>query len=203
MVTDNKKWHYLAVKSISGLLRRRISNYNGDFYCLNCFHSYTTNNKLKKHQRICDAHDFCRIAMLNNDNKVLKYVPGKKSLEHPFIIYTDVKFILRILDTRQNNPEKSYTENKALHVPSGYELVLCCSFDNSKTEIMCYRGNDCIEKFCKQLRDLATKIINYEKMEIILTDEEKRSYEQQEVCHIYREKFCYYEDDEKTYKNVI
>ena len=49
---------------------------------------------------------------------------------------------------------------------------------------MCYRGNDCIEKFCKQLRDLATKIINYEKMEIILTDEEKRSYEQQEVCHI-------------------
>ena len=40
-------------------------------------------------------------------------------------------------------------------------------------------------------------------MEIILTDEEKRSYEQQEVCHIYREKFCYYEDDEKTYKNVI
>ena len=146
MITGNKKWHYLAVKSLSGLLRGITSNHNGDFYCLNCFHSYKTKNKLKKHQRICDDHDFCHITMPNNNNKVLKYVPRKKSLKHPFISYSDLECILRILDTYQNNPEKSYTENKALHVPSGYALVLCCSFDNSKTEIMCYRRNNCIEK---------------------------------------------------------
>ena len=80
MITGNKKWHYLAVKSLSGLLRGITSNHNGDFYCLNCFHSYKTKNKLKKHQRICDDHDFCHITMPNNNNKVLKYVPGKKSL---------------------------------------------------------------------------------------------------------------------------
>ena len=39
MITDNEKWHYLAVKNISGLLRRITSNHDGDFYCLNCFHS--------------------------------------------------------------------------------------------------------------------------------------------------------------------
>ena len=94
MITDNKKWHYLAVKTISGLLRGITSNQNVDFYCLNCFHSYTTKNKLKKHQRIGDDHDFCHITMPNNNNKVLKYVPGKKSLEHPFIIYADLEFIL-------------------------------------------------------------------------------------------------------------
>ena len=33
MITDNKKWHYLTVKSISGLLRRITSNHNGDFHC--------------------------------------------------------------------------------------------------------------------------------------------------------------------------
>ena len=55
MIADNKKWHYLAVKTISGLLRGITSNQNGDFYCLNCFHSYTTKNKLKKHQRIGDV----------------------------------------------------------------------------------------------------------------------------------------------------
>ena len=52
MITDNEKWHYLAVKSVSGLLRGITSNH-GDFYCLNCFHSYTIEKKLKKHQRIC------------------------------------------------------------------------------------------------------------------------------------------------------
>ena len=47
MITDGKKWHYLAVKSLSALLRGIASNNNGDFYCLNCFHSYSTKNKLK------------------------------------------------------------------------------------------------------------------------------------------------------------
>ena len=42
MITDGKKWHYLAVKSLSALLRGITSNHNGDFYCLNCFHSYMT-----------------------------------------------------------------------------------------------------------------------------------------------------------------
>ena len=36
MITDGKKWHYLAVKSLSTLLRGITPNHNGDFYCLNC-----------------------------------------------------------------------------------------------------------------------------------------------------------------------
>ena len=44
MITDGKcsdgvkKYHYLAVKKFSALLRI-TSNHNGDFYCLNCLHS--------------------------------------------------------------------------------------------------------------------------------------------------------------------
>ena len=39
---DGKRWHYLAVASLSSLLRGVVSSNNGDFYCLNCFHSYCT-----------------------------------------------------------------------------------------------------------------------------------------------------------------
>ena len=54
MITDGTdNWEYLAVKSISGLLRGITSNHNEDLHCLNCFHSYTTENKLRKHERIC------------------------------------------------------------------------------------------------------------------------------------------------------
>ena len=42
MIIDGKKWHYLAVKSLSALLRGIASNHNGDFYCLNCFHFHRT-----------------------------------------------------------------------------------------------------------------------------------------------------------------
>ena len=45
MTTDGEKWHYLAVKKLSALLKEITSNHNGDFYCLNCFHTYRTKNK--------------------------------------------------------------------------------------------------------------------------------------------------------------
>ena len=64
-----------------------------------------------------------------------------------------------------------------MHRPSGYSLVTCCSSDKSKNERIYYRGKDCMKKFCEDLKDLAMKIINCEKKEMIpLTYEEKVSY---------------------------
>ena len=175
MITDEtSKWHYLAVKSISVLLKGITSNHNVDFYYLNCFHPYTTEEKRKKHNRICNDHNFCHLKMPDEDNKILKYIPGEKSLKVRFIIYADLECLLSKINTCINNPEKSYTEKKATHRPSGYSLVKCCSFDNSKNEQKYYRGEDCIKIFCKDLKDQTMKIINYEKKEMIpLTDEEQ------------------------------
>ena len=52
IITDGKKWHYLAVKSLPALLRGVTSNHVGDFYCLNCFHSYRTEQKIKGHEKV-------------------------------------------------------------------------------------------------------------------------------------------------------
>ena len=61
-----------------------------------------------------------------------------------------------------------------------------CSFDSTKSKLDCYRGEDLsMEKFCKDLKELAVKIINYEKKEMIpLTNEENKYYEMQKVCYI-------------------
>ena len=47
MITDGEKWYFLAVKKLLALLRGITSNHNEDFYCLNCFRAYTTENKLE------------------------------------------------------------------------------------------------------------------------------------------------------------
>ena len=66
MITNrSRKWHYLAIKSISGLLRGITSTHNGDFYCLNCFHSNRTHNKLKEHEKMCIVNDFCNLKLPN------------------------------------------------------------------------------------------------------------------------------------------
>ena len=58
-----------------------------------------------------------------------------------------------------------------MHIPPGYSFFKNCSFDPTKNKLDCYKGEDCMEKFCKDLREHATKTINYEKKEMIqLTD---------------------------------
>ena len=48
-----------------------------------------------------------------------------------------------------------------------------------------------MKMFCKDLKDQAMKIINYEKKEMIsLTDKKKESYENQKICHICEKEFC-------------
>ena len=94
MITDGTKWRYVAVKSLSALLRGITSNHNGDFYCLNCFHSYSTKEKLKKHEKVCNDHDYCYVEMPNDNNKILKYNHGEKSMRAPLVIYTDLECLL-------------------------------------------------------------------------------------------------------------
>ena len=109
--------------------------------------------------------------MPTKDNKTLKYNHGEKSLKAPFTIYADLECLLIKEQSCQNNPNESYTERKAKHEPSGYSLILVSSFDSKENKHNVYRGRDCIKRFCSDLKELATKIINYEEKEMIpLTD---------------------------------
>ena len=86
LITDSEKWLYLAAKKLSALLRGITGNNNGDFYCLNCFRSYTTENKLEKHKNVCGNHDYWYVEMPKEDNKILKYNHGEKSMKVPFML---------------------------------------------------------------------------------------------------------------------
>ena len=94
MISNGENWHYLIVKNLSRLLRGITSNHDGDFYCLNCFQSYRTKNKLEAHKKICENHDYCHIAMPTKDNNIIKYNQGEKSIKLPFIVYADLECLL-------------------------------------------------------------------------------------------------------------
>ena len=77
MISNGENWHYLVVKNLSGLLRGISSNQNSDYYCLNCFHFYRTENKLNAHKKICENHDYCNIEMPSPNNNIKKYNQGE------------------------------------------------------------------------------------------------------------------------------
>ena len=195
MITDGEKWHYLVVKILSGLLKGIASTHEKDFHCLNCFHSYRTKNKLESHKKLCENHDYCHVEMPTKNNNIIKYNHGEKSMKVPFVISADLECLLKKMSTCINNPNESSTTKINKHTPSGYSIFTSCSFDESKN----YRGKDCMKKFCKDLKEHATKIINYEKKKIIpLTTEEKINYNDQKVCYICKKEFDTI--DKKNYK---
>ena len=110
MISDGQKWHYLVVKNLSGLLRGITSNHKEDFYCLNCFYSYRTENKLEAHKKICENHDYCHAEMPSRNNNIIKYNHGESTTKNTTKI------------------------NK--HTPSGYSIFTHCSFDESKKNLL-------------------------------------------------------------------
>ena len=44
-------------------------------------------------------------------------------------MYLDLECLLKKEQSCQNNPKKSYTEEKAIHEPFGSAMLTSCSFD--------------------------------------------------------------------------
>ena len=81
------------------------------------------------------------------------------------------------MNTCHNNPKKSSTTKINIHAPYGYSLFTHCSFDTTQNKIDYCGGKNCMKNVYLDLREHATKIINYEKKEMIpLTREEKRAH---------------------------
>ena len=156
MITDGTKWHHLALKStltndgymkpiqsISRLFNKTTStNTTNDYYCLNCFHSYSAEDRLKKHELECGNRDHCEILMPDDKNKALKYVSGSKSLKVAHVIYVDIECQLVKHDTRSNDKNKSWSKIISTHVPAGHAINIVNEYKDNYH--ICYRGIDCM-----------------------------------------------------------
>ena len=94
MIPSKKKkegWHYLAVKKLFTLLRGITSKHNGDFCCLNCFHSFRTENEFKSHKKVCKNNDFSGIIMQSEKDKILIFNQYMNFDNISYIIYADIE----------------------------------------------------------------------------------------------------------------
>ena len=139
--------------------------------------------------------------MPEEDNKILKYNHGEKSMRATFVIYADLESLFEKMSTCNNNPEKASATKINKHTPSGYSLFTNCSFDATKNKRDYYRVKNYMKNFCLELREHATKIINYEKKEMIpLTKEEKKIHNKQKVCYICKKRFSTDDKNKKHHK---
>ena len=145
---EEERWHYLAVKKLFLLLRGITSKHHGDFYFLNCLHSFRTENKVNSHEKVCKKKDFCGILMPSEKVNTVEFSQYTKSDKMPNIIYADIESLIRKIDGCANNPENSSTTKIDEHIPCGYSMSAICAFDQIENKHTSYRGKDCMKKFC-------------------------------------------------------
>ena len=79
MIANGEGWHYLTLIKLSALLRGTTSKYHGDFYCLQCLHSFVTENKCESHKRVCKNIDFSNVVMSSEYTKILEFNQYEKT----------------------------------------------------------------------------------------------------------------------------
>ena len=70
----------------------------------------------------------------------------------PFIIYADTESLIRKIDRRPNNPEKSSTMKIGQNIPCVYSMSTIWGFDHIGNKDTLYYQKDCMKKFCDSLK---------------------------------------------------
>ena len=186
IIPNNEKGDcILAVKRLSTLLRGITSKHHGDFYCLNCPHSFRTENKLKSHERICKNKGFCGIVMSTKKDNILEFNQYMKSNKMPYIINVDTESLIKNIDGCGNKPENSSTAKIGEYIPCGYSVSTIWGFDHIEDKHILYHGKAYMKIFCLSLEEHEKNIIDFEKKEVLLlTKEELKLYQNAKVCYI-------------------
>ena len=108
MIPNGKGWHCLEVKILSALLREVTPEHHGDFYCLNCLHSFATENKGESRKNVCENKNLCNFIMPSEDTNILEFNQYQQSDEVLFLLEnTDgCKLILKIHPQQKLNLNK-------------------------------------------------------------------------------------------------
>ena len=109
-----------------------MSKNDGDFYCLSCLHSFTTEN-------VYGNKDFCKIVLSSEDTKILEFNQYPKSDKSPFIIYTNLEFLIERIDGCKNNLENLSAATVGKHMPSDFLMCTMLSFKSTENKDYVYR----------------------------------------------------------------
>ena len=205
--SDGEKQHYSLIKDFSRLVRSQITKDTSSkiYICKKCLYHYTKEDLLEKHKDYCGNNETAAVKMPTKENSIIKFKNYFKKFPLPFVIYADFECFTIPLNTRQTNPEKSFTQSYQKHEPNSFCLYLKTldGLDSNFKPIVYTKktpDEDVSEKFIKHV-NLTHKIYQdyYQKPKPLnLTDKEEKEFQSATICHICEEEFS---SDKKSKEN--
>ena len=120
LITENNRKHYVAIKSLSRLLRSQNTKHKErEYFCMNCLQGFWEECSRDEHLGYCKNNESVRIEMPHK-RPIVEYSEGQFQFKVPFIMYAYFEFILEPIQGPGNNPRISATKGINIHVPSGW-----------------------------------------------------------------------------------
>lgn len=195
---DDGNSHYCLIKNLSRLVSKQKSNRHGQlFICDGCLQFFTTQIALNRHiQKDCNY--ICTNLPSNKliinkfgdsiPENILQFTNFQKQLKLPFVIYADFESVLKPIQYVEPNDISSFTVKTFEHIPFAFCFYIKCSFDDSLSELVQYRGPDAAQLFVDSLEVYAVRLYhNYlknSKKMMPLTAEEEEQFQNCNICHI-------------------
>ena len=158
LITENTLKHYVAIKSLSRLLRSKdTKNEKKRCFCTNCLQGFTEEFSRDEHVRYCKNNEVVRIEMPRR-KPIVEYSDGQYQYKVPFIMYADFESILEPISGPVPNPKISSAHGVNIHTTSGWCVRSEFPYRNVKDPLKLYRGKDCISKFCEHIIEEAHQL---------------------------------------------
>lgn len=216
---DVNNTHYCLIRDMSRLMRSQISRReHKKWLCDGCLMFFGTESKLVEHQKFDCNHvrvslpdsEKIRKDKYGNDvpENLLKFEAFEKKLKTPFVVYADFESLLQTIGTADKiqNFDESFSFKTHKHVPYSFAYYIKCSFDDSLSKFVPYRGPDAakvfIESLEKDIQDLYNKHIKIIHP-LSMTDQDEIGFQNSTHCHICEKPFGLGEEKVRDHDHLL
>ena len=202
--------HYCFIKNIRGFVR--CVNRHSLIICDDCFRVFRLQSAYDNHKKNNKCEISERVVKClpcptgnNPDAHVVKFKNFKNQLQVPFVIYADIESILKPVDSiKEDVKTQIYQNHQVSHI--GCKLV--SEFPEIlNDEYKEFSGVSCMNEFLDYIFNKKNEILeltnNKNQKVMIMTDEDKKSYNAATKCHICEGVIKYSTRDNQRYTNKV
>ena len=188
-IEDEKgKCHYVLIKDYDKLIGNQTNKgTNKLFHCRYCQHGFKRQSLLDNHlERGCLAVEG-QTVKLPDEGETISFKNHTRKFKCPFVIYGDFECLTTKTGcySKPVDPTKSCTLKYQQHAPSGFKLNVVNSIRETVDTII-YRGTDCMDVFCKKIREIESDIMKTltANNKMIMTEQDVQDFANATQCYI-------------------
>jgi hypothetical protein len=185
--------HYCWIKDISRLYSSQISLHEQKkFFCRVCRVYFANSSEaITTHEEQCNGKE--QTPILPKPGTTVTFKNFNHKVPHPWVIVADCEALIQPIDTTAPNPEKSYTNRIQRHqaYSTCAHLLQQKAENQIKEDEFLYRGHNPEKALVSYLFRIAeqAKTIRDSPVDMILSDEDKKSFNESGQCYLCEEAF--------------